>query len=160
MSTDAGKKVQALIDRLRTRNQTVSFAESCTGGLLSATLSAVAGVSDIYLGSIVSYSYQAKVDLLGVSWNVLRVEGAVSDRVARQMARGAREKLKSDWSVSITGIAGPTGGTPEKPVGTVWFAISGPGFEATERKLFSGGRIEIQKQSADFAVELLLKGLE
>lgn len=160
MSTDAEKKVHALIDRLRTRNQTVSFAESCTGGLLSATLSAVAGVSDIYLGSIVSYSYQAKVDLLGVSWNVLKVEGAVSDRVARQMARGAREKLKSHWSVAITGIAGPTGGTPEKPVGTVWFAVSGPGFEVTERKLFSGGRVEVQKQSVDFAIELLMKGLE
>ena len=153
-------KVQTLIDKLRMRQQTVGFAESCTGGLLSATLSAFAGVSDVFLGSVVSYSYQSKVDLLGVSWNVLKVEGAVSDRVARQMACGARNQLKSHWSVAITGIAGPTGGTPEKPVGTVWFAVSGPGFEATEKKLFSGGRTEVQKQSVEFAIDLLLKGLE
>jgi nicotinamide-nucleotide amidase len=116
-------------------------------------------VSDIYLGSIVSYSYQAKVDLLGVSWNVLKIEGAVSDRVARQMAQGLRNQMKCHWSVAITGIAGPTGGTPEKPVGTVWFAVAGPGFETTEKKLFSGSRTDIQQQSTDHAINLLLKSM-
>lgn len=157
--SDKNATILELIDKLRSRQQTVGFAESCTGGLLSATLSAIPGVSDIYLGSIVSYSYQAKVDLLGVSWSVLKAEGAVSDKVARQMAHGVRNQLKCHWSVAITGIAGPTGGTEEKPVGTVWFAVIGPEFEVTEMKLFSGGRTKVQKQSVDFAFELLLKGM-
>lgn len=153
------QELQSIIEKLRSRKQTVGFAESCTGGLLSATLSAVPGVSDIYLGSIVSYSYQAKVDLLGVSWSLLKDEGAVSEKVARQMAQGLRNQLKCHWSVSITGIAGPTGGTEEKPVGTVWFSVSGPGFEQAERKLFSGSRTDIQKASVDFATTFLLKSL-
>jgi nicotinamide-nucleotide amidase len=156
----SSQNLQSVIEKLRTRKQTVGFAESCTGGLLSATLSAIAGVSDIYLGSIVSYSYQAKVDLLGVSWNALKTEGAVSDRVARQMAQGVRNQLKCHWSVSITGIAGPTGGQPEKPVGTVWFAVAGPGFETTAKKLFSGSRTDVQKQSVDFAIQLLMDSME
>lgn len=153
------QNLQSVIDKLRSRKQTVGFGESCTGGLLSATLAAVPGVSDIYQGSVVSYSYQAKVDLLGVSWNVLKVEGAVSDRVARQMAQGVRTQLKCHWSVAITGIAGPTGGSPEKPVGTVWFAVYGPGFDTAVKKLFSGSRTDIQKASVDFAIELLLKSM-
>jgi nicotinamide-nucleotide amidase len=153
------QNLQAIIDKLRVRKQTIGFGESCTGGLLSATMASVAGVSDIYQGAVVSYSYQAKVDLLGVSWNVLKVEGAVSDRVARQMAQGVRTHLKCHWSVAITGIAGPTGGTIEKPVGTVWFAVNGPGFEAAEKKLFSGSRTDIQQQSVEFAIELVLKSM-
>ncbi len=157
--TVSSQNLQSVIDKLRTRKQTVGFAESCTGGLLSATLSAMPGVSDIYLGSVVSYSYQAKVDLLGVSWNVLKIEGAVSDRVARQMAQGLRNQMKCHWSVAITGIAGPTGGTPEKPVGTVWFAVNGPGFETTEKKLFSGSRTDVQQQSVDHAINMLLNAM-
>jgi nicotinamide-nucleotide amidase len=156
----SSQNMQSLIEKLRSRQQTVGFGESCTGGLLSATLSALPGVSDIFMGSVVSYSYQAKVDLLGVTWDVLKAEGAVSDRVARQMAQGVRKNLKCDWSVAITGIAGPTGGTDEKPVGTVWFAVSGLVFEATAKKLFSGSRTEIQKQSVDFAIEMLLKSMD
>jgi len=155
----SSQNLQSVIEKLRTRQQTVGFGESCTGGLLSATLSALPGVSDIYLGSIVSYSYQAKVDLLGVSWSALKNEGAVSDTVARQMAQGVRNQLKCHWSVAITGIAGPTGGTPDKPVGTVWFAVAGPSFETTERKLFSGSRTDVQKQSVEFAIEILLKSI-
>jgi PncC family amidohydrolase len=155
----SSQELQSVVEKLRSRKQTVGFAESCTGGLLSATLSAMPGVSDIYLGSIVSYSYQAKVDLLGVSWNVLKIEGAVSDRVARQMAQGLRNQMKCHWSVAITGIAGPTGGTPEKPVGTVWFAVAGPGFETTEKKLFSGSRTDIQQQSVDHAIRMLLQAM-
>lgn len=151
----SSQNLQSVIEKLRLRKQSVGFAESCTGGLLSATMSALPGVSDIYMGSIVSYSYQAKVDLLGVSWNVLKIEGAVSDRVARQMAQGLRNQLKCHWSVAITGIAGPTGGTPEKPVGTVWFGVAGPGFETTEKKLFSGSRTDVQQQSVDHAINML-----
>jgi nicotinamide-nucleotide amidase len=152
--------VQALLSELRSRKLTVSFAESCSGGRLSAQVAEVAGVSDVFLGSVVSYSYQAKVDLLGVSWETLNSEGAVSEKVARQMARGCCERLRSSWSVAITGIAGPSGGTEEKPVGTVWFATSGPNFDCAEKKVFSGNRIQIQEQSANFAIELLVKGIK
>jgi PncC family amidohydrolase len=151
---------EELISELRSKRLTVSFAESCTGGLLSATISAISGVSDIYLGSVVSYAYQAKVDLLGVSWDTLKAEGAVSQKVAVQRAVGARERLRSDWSVAITGIAGPGGGTPDKPVGTVWFAVCGPNFDRSEKKLFSGDRRQVQKQSVDFAMEFLKRNLK
>ncbi len=149
-----------LIAELRAKKLTVSFAESCTGGLLSATISAFAGVSDLFLGSVVSYAYQAKVDLLGVSWDTLKAEGAVSQQVAEQMARGARERLKSDWSVAITGVAGPTGGSADKPVGTVWFAVCGPKFDQTEKKHFSGDRGQVQRQSAEFAMQMLQKAVK
>ena len=151
--------LQELIEKLRTQKQTVGFGESCTGGLLSSTVAAVPGVSDVFLGGIVSYANQAKVDLLGVSSSLLKTEGAVSDKVARQMAQGVRNQLKCDWSAAVTGIAGPSGGTPEKPVGTVWFAVSGPSFEVAQGKLFSGSRTEIQKQAADYAIELLLEAM-
>jgi nicotinamide-nucleotide amidase len=149
-----------LLGDLRAKKLTVSFAESCSGGLLSATITAIPGVSDLFLGSIVSYAYQAKVDLLGVSWDTLKAEGAVSQKVAEQMARGARERLKSDWSVAITGIAGPSGGTADKPVGTVWFAVSGPNLDGSKRMHFSGDREQIQRQSAVFAMELLREWIE
>jgi PncC family amidohydrolase len=137
----------------------VSFAESCTGGRLSASVAEIAGVSDVFLGSVVSYAYQAKVDLLGVSWDTLNSEGAVSEKVASQMAQGCRRSLKSSWSVAITGIAGPTGGTPDKPVGTVWFAVSGPNFDHAEKKIFDGDRVQIQQRSAQSAAEILLECL-
>jgi nicotinamide-nucleotide amidase len=148
-----------LIDRLRSRNQTIGFAESCTAGLLSASIGAISGVSDVYLGAVVAYSNQAKVDLLNVSWNSLKNDGAVSEKVARQMAAGIRNQLKCHWTISITGIAGPTGGTPDKPVGMVWLAVSGPGFEEAELHHFTGNRIEVQTQSVNIAVGMLLKAV-
>jgi PncC family amidohydrolase len=154
------ENLSALIEKLRKRNQTIGFAESCTGGLLSSRMTMNAGVSDVFVGSVVSYANSVKENLLGVSRNVLRLEGAVSERVARQMAQGLRTQMKCDWSIAITGIAGPTGGTPEKPVGTVWFAAAGPGVELTSRQIFSGNREKIQSQAAEFAVQLLLKALE
>jgi nicotinamide-nucleotide amidase len=151
--------VSVLIDRLRARKQTIGLAESCTAGLLSATLGGISGVSDVYLGAVVAYSNQAKVDLLSVAWNSLKTDGAVSETVARQMAAGIRNQLKCHWSVSITGIAGPTGGSPQKPVGTVWLAVSGPGFEEAELHHFPGDRIEVQTQSVNIAVGMLLKAI-
>lgn len=151
--------VEQLAQALREKRYTVGFGESCTGGLLSARMAALAGVSDVYVGSVVSYSYAAKVDLLGVSWETLNEGGAVSESVAREMARGVCEKLRANCSVAITGIAGPSGGTPEKPVGTVWIAVKGPRFEVAERFLFSGDRLEIQNQSTVAAIDLLQKQL-
>lgn len=159
MGLNSGK-LQELIKSLRDQKLTVGFAESCTGGALSAFLTEQPGVSDIFLGSVVSYSNEAKVDLLGVSRDTLMQEGAVSEAVARQMAHGVRRQLKTDWSVAVTGIAGPTGGTPEKPVGTVCFAIAGPGFEVSRREIFSGDRQGIQQKSVDFAVSWLVATLD
>lgn len=151
--------IRDLVAALRERRYSVGFGESCTGGLLSARMAALAGVSDIYMGSVVSYSYAAKVDLLGVRWETLNEDGAVSEAVALEMARGVCEKLKVNCSVAITGIAGPSGGTPDKPVGTVWIAVKGPRFEVAEKFQFSGDRLEIQRKSTTAAIELLRKNL-
>lgn len=151
--------VQELAKRLRERGHTVSFAESCTGGLLSAFFTELAGVSDVYAGSIVAYSYPVKEKHLGVSPNLLRVMGAVSLPVARQMALGVKNSLGTTWTVSITGIAGPGGGTPQKPVGTVCFGVAGPGVDRVEQVHFSGDRREIQHASAEHALRLLLSEL-
>ncbi len=120
--------VQQVIQTLLKSRQTLSFAESCTGGMLSARIAEVPGVSAIYKGSVVSYSNEAKVEILGVGQSSLQLQGAVSQVVAQEMAQGVRHRFHTDWGVSITGIAGPTGGSKEKPVGTVWIAVSGASF--------------------------------
>lgn len=160
MNHSREEQLQIFIKSLRDRKLTVSFAESCTGGALSSFLTEQAGISDIFLGSVVSYSNEAKVDLLGVRRDTLMNEGAVSESVARQMAYGVRQQLKTDWSIAITGIAGPSGGTPTKPVGTVCFAIVGPDFEDSRKHLFSGDRKAIQQASVDFAVQWLSEILD
>jgi nicotinamide-nucleotide amidase len=152
-------EVLNLAEALRSRKLTVGFGESCTGGLLSARMAALAGVSDIYMGSLVTYSYDAKVDLLGVQWATLNESGAVSEPVALEMVRGVCLKLKCTCSIGITGIAGPAGGTAEKPVGTVWIAVKGPTFEVAEKFLFKGDRLEIQRQSTVAAIALLRQQL-
>ncbi|KYG67639.1 damage-inducible protein CinA [Bdellovibrio bacteriovorus] len=154
------EKLQELIRSLRDQKLTVGFAESCTGGALSAFLTEQPGISDIFLGSVVSYSNEAKEDLLGVRRDTLMQEGAVSEAVARQMAHGVRRQLKTDWSVAITGIAGPSGGTTTKPVGTVCIAIAGPAFEDSRRLLFSGDRKAIQHASVDYSVNWLCEALD
>lgn len=158
MSSD---KTEALIQICQQRDWTLGFAESCTGGLLSSRVTEVPGVSAVFLGSVISYAGAVKSSSLEVPSSALKAYGEVSEPVARYMARGARKRLKCDWSVSITGIAGPGGGSPEKPVGTVFFAVSGPGFETAVRQQFSGPkRKDIQQQSADFALDLLLNAMK
>lgn len=151
--------LHTLIQALRLQKLTLSFAESCTGGRLSATLAAVPGVSDIFMGSVVCYANEVKESLLGVRRDSIEKFGAVSSEVSIQMAQGVRAKLKTNLSLSVTGIAGPTGGSIEKPVGTVWFAISGPDIALSQRQQFSGDRQAIQQQSVDFALDFLLKVL-
>lgn len=153
-------KLLELIALLRDRKLSVSFAESCTGGQLSAFLTEQAGISDIFMGSVVSYSNEAKIDVLGIRRDTLTNEGAVSVGIARQMAHGVRDKLKSSYAVAITGIAGPSGGTPLKPVGTVCFAVVGSDFEEAREEHFSGDRKAVQQQSVDYAVQLLTKALK
>ncbi|QLY25906.1 CinA family protein [Bdellovibrio sp. KM01] len=160
MTEIRAKRLQDFIRSLRDQKLTVGFAESCTGGALSAFLTEQAGISDIFLGSVVSYSNEAKVDLLGVRRDTLMQEGAVSESVARQMAHGVRRQLKTDWSVAVTGIAGPSGGTPGKPVGTVCFAIAGPNFEDSRKEFFSGNRKDIQQAAVDYSVNWLCEVLD
>jgi PncC family amidohydrolase len=152
--------VEKIANTLIERGETVAFAESCTGGLLSAQFAALPGVSKIFLGSVVAYANEAKEHFLGVSGETLRAHGAVSSDVAIEMALGAQLRFGSTWAVSITGIAGPGGGTPEKPVGTVFIGLVGPELEQSAKKQFSGERQEIQKAAAESAFELLLAEFE
>lgn len=144
---------------------TLAVAESCTGGLLSATIVDCPGISSIYYGGVVSYHGSVKKNILGVSENLLKKYGEVSEPVAVAMAVGVRKKLKVKWSVSITGIAGPRGGSKEKPVGTVCFAVVGPNMIFVETKYFCGApevtkkknysRKKIQEMSRDHALKIL-----
>lgn len=151
-------KIIQLKDLCVARGWTVGLAESCTGGLLSSWLASFSGISKVYQGSIVSYARHVKVHVLGVKTSTIQALGEVSEPVALGMARGARKALCCDWSVAITGIAGPTGGSVEKPVGMVCFAVSGPGFERSVTHLFPSQlkRHEIQRQAALFAFDLLI----
>ena len=128
---------------LRERGETFAVAESCTGGMIADSVVSLPGSSQVFLGGVVSYSNQVKVDLLGVDSHTLRAHGAVSAEVAKQMAAGAREKLKSHFAIAVTGIAGPDGGSVEKPVGTAWIGIADttgseavPQFYAIKRNMF------------------------
>ena len=153
------QQLHSLLSELRQRKFHLGLAESCTGGLLSSELAKIPGVSDVFLGSVVTYSNQVKQDLLGVSETTLQVHGAVSEEVAREMVRGVCSRLKVECAIAVTGIAGPSGGSVEKPVGTVWLAVKGPNFEVVQRKLFSGDRVNIQNQSAQSGFKLLLQEL-
>ncbi len=113
-------------DILRNRNETIGTAESCTGGYLSHLITAVSGSSDYFIGSIVPYAYRMKTSELDVPQEMLWEFGAVSEEVVRSMAEGVRKNLDVTWALATSGIAGPTGGTPQKPVGTIWIACSGP----------------------------------
>ncbi len=144
-----------LVELLRAGKWKVGFAESCTGGLVSARLAALAGVSDVYMGSVVAYSNEIKVRLLGVSESLIQQVGAVSTPVATAMAKGARRQLQVAWAGSITGVAGPSGGTAQKPVGTVCFAVSGPTVEWAKNLRFDGSREQIQDQSAQTLLRML-----
>lgn len=145
---------------LRSRSLTIAVAESCTGGRLGDLITDVPGSSDYFLGGIVSYSNAAKEGLLGVSPDVLRSKGAVSEEVAIQMASGARSRLNSEIGVGITGIAGPSGGTAAKPVGLVHIAVSSSQATVCRRHVFAGSRAEVKQQAAEKALEMVKDLLE
>jgi nicotinamide-nucleotide amidase len=144
---------------LRARSWKLALAESCTGGLLCARISAVAGASDYLDRAFVTYSNQAKVELLGVPEALLAAHGAVSAPVAAAMATGARERAAADLALAVTGIAGPSGGTPEKPVGTVFIACASQRGVAVKEHHFSGDRQQIQEKSVQGALVLLWREL-
>jgi nicotinamide-nucleotide amidase len=148
-----------VLDRCRELGYTIAVAESCTGGLLGARLTSMAGSSDVVLGGVIAYANEVKISLLGVDQADLTAHGAVSEPVARQMAEGVRARLGSTIGISITGVAGPGGGTAEKPVGTVWIAGALPeGTRALQLKLI-GDREEIRRRATQSSLELVRRAL-
>ena len=143
---------EALTALLTAQGLTLATAESCTGGAVSAAIAAVPGASAALLGGVVAYSNEVKRQQLGVSEETLTAHGAVSEACALEMARGARAALGSHWAIAITGIAGPGGGTPEKPVGTVCFAWAGPSGASAERRYIKGDRQRVQSVSTHEAL--------
>jgi PncC family amidohydrolase len=141
---------------LRKRGLRLAVAESCTGGLIGHLLTNVAGSSTYYMGSVTAYAYEAKVRLLGVSWSSLEKYGAVSSEIALEMAHGIRIALAADIGISVTGIAGPGGGMPGKPVGTTWIGLSSPKDEYARHFLWTGDRLAVKEQSAQAALNLLV----
>lgn len=142
---------------LRKKNLTVCTAESCTGGTISQMLTSVPGASHYFPGGVVTYSYESKIRELGVSAQTLETFGAVSEETVIAMAEGAQRKFGTHFSVSVSGIAGPDGGTPDKPVGTVWMAISGPNGTVAQKQLFGDNRERNIERSALTALNMLRK---
>jgi len=145
----------ALLDIARRQHIWLASAESCTGGRIGAALTAIPGSSDCYAGGVVAYKNSAKERLLNVPSELLAMHGAVSAPVARAMAEGARLALQADWAVATTGIAGPGGGSGEKPVGLVWIAIAGPSSTWDFKNIFTGDRNAVQSASVYQALRLL-----
>lgn len=141
---------------LRVRNWRLATAESCTGGWIAKALTDVPGSSQWFEGGVVSYSNSAKSSLLDVPSEVLAAHGAVSEQTVHAMADGARARLDTDLAVAVSGIAGPDGGMPDKPVGTVWFAWVTPHGTTTGRRHFAGGREAVRRQTVAFALERLV----
>ena len=151
--------MEDLSKTLTDKKITLSVAESCTGGLLGSILTSVPGSSVYFLGGAITYSNELKEKLLGVDRLTLIRHGAVSEICALEMASGARNAFGSDISISITGIAGPGGGTETKPVGLVWMGISAERRTFAKKYNFSGDRESIRKQAADAAVRLLINSI-
>jgi nicotinamide-nucleotide amidase len=145
---------------LRTDGLTLGVAESCTGGLLAARITELAGSSDYFKGGIVAYANEVKVALAAVPSELIERHGAVSQEVAEALAEGARTQLETDLGVGVTGVAGPGGGTEEKPVGLVWIAVAGPGEARTVRSInLPGGRFDIRDRATTIAMHLLRRAL-
>ena len=145
---------------LLARGLKLVLAESCTGGLLGSRITDVPGSSEYFLGGVVAYAYEAKVELLGVSWDTLNTRGAVSRETVLEMARGIRKLLKADIAISVSGIAGPGGATPDKPVGTTWIGLVTKDGEWAKTFRFSGDREGNKVSAVDSALTLLLEYLQ
>ncbi len=144
---------------LMEKKQTLAIAESCTGGLITHRLTNVPGSSAYIIASVIAYAYEAKVAALGVSWDTLYKFGAVSQETVTDMARGARERFAATIGLAITGIAGPGGGTPDKPVGLVYIALADAHDVIVEKHIWPGNRLQNKEQSAEAALELLYRYL-
>lgn len=147
---------EQLLQLCVSKHLTVATAESCTGGLLADRITNIAGSSDYYLGGVVSYAYSAKETLLGVDHDLLLREGAVNKEVACQMASGIRQRLGADVGIGITGIAGPGGGSPEKPVGLVWIGMADATDAIAERFVWGSDRVGNKQKSVEAALRMLI----
>jgi nicotinamide-nucleotide amidase len=158
-SEDGRELPHVVVGLLRERGLTLALAESCTGGLLSARLTGVPGASAVLERAFVTYANRAKVEEIGVPQSVLEQRGAVSEETAAAMAAGVLKTAAVDVGVGITGVAGPDGGTPEKPVGLVYVATCGAAGTRVRRSIFPGGRERVRHQATQVALEMLRRGL-
>ena len=147
---------ERLVRVLAERKMTCATAESCTGGGVGYAITAVPGSSAVFWGGVVSYDNSVKRDVLCVPAEVLETKGAVSSECAAAMAEGVRRRLGTDLAVSVTGIAGPDGGSVEKPVGLVWFGLASKTGVVTEKKMFAGGREAVRAAAIEHALNLLM----
>lgn len=151
--------LQTIAEHLTNRRQTVTCAESCTGGLLAGALTSLSGSSQWFHQSFVTYSNQAKQERLGVMPDTLLKHGAVSRETVYEMARGAKAVAQADYALSISGIAGPSGGSAAKPVGTVWFGLATPEGSFEQNALFTGDREAVRAQAVEYALAFLAEHL-
>jgi nicotinamide-nucleotide amidase len=159
--TPSDKELEALALKLgralQVRGRRLAAAESCTGGWIAKALTDIAGSSQWFEGGVVAYSNAAKTELLGVPADVLAAHGAVSEETTRAMADGARRRFAADLAVAVSGIAGPGGGTKDKPIGTVHFAWAAPNGVVAARRVFAGGRESVRRQTVALALERLIE---
>jgi len=151
---------EALKDSLRRFGLKLAAAESCTGGLVSHRITNVSGSSEYFPGGIIAYAYEAKVNLLGVSWETLNLHGAVSREVVLEMARGVRKAFDADIGVSVSGIAGPGGAMPGKPVGTTWLGLSTTTGDWARHFVWDGGREQNKQYSSEAALQFVIDYLQ
>jgi PncC family amidohydrolase len=151
---------EKLRDIFCARGLKLATAESCTGGLVSDRITDIPGSSEYFIGGVVAYAYEAKANILGVSWDTLHAHGAVSGETVLEMARGARKLLEVDIAVSVSGIAGPGGGMPEKPVGLTWFGLSTKDGDWARHFIWDGDRIKNKHLSSEAALQFVLDYLE
>ncbi len=156
---DAAALARTVLDRYRAAGRMLATAESCTGGMIVAALTDIAGSSAVVERGFVTYSNAAKTELLGVDAALIAAKGAVSAEVAAAMAKGALAHSQAAVAVSVTGIAGPDGGSSEKPVGLVWFGLAAGDETTVEQHIFAGDRAAVRRQATERALGLLLDGL-
>ena len=159
MNLEIFDRIQQVACQLNVRGQNLSVAESCTGGLLGANLTDLAGASSYFKGGVLAYANPVKIEVLGVSRESLASYGAVSEEVASEMALGVRNLIGSDWALSTTGVAGPGGGTADKPVGTVWIGLADCRGAFSRKLEFSGVRRAVRYETVIAALEILLEKL-
>lgn len=147
--------IRKAVEILIASGKTLATAESCTGGMVAAAVTDLPGVSACFKGGVVSYSNDVKNAMLGVPQEIMATVGAVSEECAKAMADGVRRRLGADIGISTTGIAGPTGGTPAKPVGLVWFGIATADGVKAAYRVFAGDRDAVRRQAVDFAASLV-----
>lgn len=157
MNKNLDELAATVIESLRNRGLSLSLAESCTGGMIAGTITDIPGASDIFYGSAVTYINDAKENILGVTHETLEKHGAVSEECAREMAEGSRRIYRADVAMSVTGIAGPGGGSELKPVGTVWFGFNSANGTQAFRCCFDGSRSDVRRQTIERVLTYLLE---